>query len=78
MWRSCWACMAEESGIGVTAAASMGCGIKEHYTCGSGRTFLFKRSFRTEGGFTVKDTRHLILSSDPGLGIKRLKKEMLA
>ena len=31
-----------------------------------------------EGGFTVKDTRHLILSSDPGLGIKCLKKEMLA
>ena len=31
-----------------------------------------------EGGLTVKDTRHLILSDDPGLGIKGLKKEMLS
>ena len=70
-------CMAEESGIGVTAAASLGAALKNITRADLDATFSLKE-LPYEGGFTVKDTRHLILSSDPGLGIKCLKKEMLA
>ncbi len=70
-------CMAEESGIGVTAAASLGAALKNITRADLDATFSLKE-LPYEGGFTVKDTRHLILSSDPGLGIKGLKKEMLA
>ncbi len=70
-------CMAEESGIGVTAAASLGAALKNITRADLDATFSLKE-LPYEGGFTVKDTRHLILSSEPGLGIKRLKKEMLA
>ena len=70
-------CMAEESGIGVTAAASLGAALKNITRADLDATFSLKE-LPYEGGFTVKDTRHLILSPDPGLGIKCLKKEMLA
>jgi len=70
-------CMAEESGIGITAAASLGAALKNITRADLDATFSLKE-LPFEGGLTVKDTRHLILSDDPGLGIKGLKKEMLS
>ena len=70
-------CMAEESGIGITAAASLGAALKNITRADLDATFSLKE-LPFEGGLTVKDTRHLILSTDPGLGIKGLKKEMLS
>ena len=58
-------------------AASLGAALKNITRADLDATFSLKE-LPYEGGFTVKDTRHLLLSSDPGLGIKRLKKEMLA
>ena len=70
-------CMAEESGIGITAAASLGAGMKNITRADLDATFSLK-ALPFEGGFDVKDTRHLVLSSEAGLGIRSLKKEMFS
>ncbi len=69
-------CMVEESGIAVTAAASLGAALKNITRADLDASFsLAKLPF--EGGFTVEDTRHLVLSQAPGLGITGLRREML-
>ena len=68
---------AETEKIGITAAASLGAALKNITRADLDATFSLKE-LPFEGGLTVKDTRHLILSDDPGLGIKGLKKEMLS
>lgn len=69
-------CMAEESGIAINGAAALGAALKNITRADLDASFsLTELPF--EGGFTVKDTRHLILSENPGLGLSRLKEEML-
>ncbi len=69
-------CMAEESGLAINAAASLGAALKNITRADLDATFSLSE-VPYEGGFTVKDTRHLILSEKSGLGIDRLKREML-
>lgn len=69
-------CMTEESGIAINAAAALGAALKNITRADLDASFsLTELPF--EGGFTVRDTRHLILSENPGLGLTRLKEEML-
>ncbi len=70
-------CMAEESGIAINAAAALGAGMKNITRADLDASFSLSE-LPFEGGFTVKDTRHLVLSSEPGLGIKGLKPWVMA
>lgn len=68
-------CMAEESGIAIHAAAALGAALKNITRADLDASFsLSKLPF--EGGFTVRDTRHLVLSENPGLGLGCLRREM--
>lgn len=70
-------CMTEESGIAINASAALGAALKNITRADLDATFSLK-TLPFEGGLTVKDTCHLVLSSEPGLGITGLHKEMLA
>ena len=69
-------CMAEESGIAINASASLGAAMKNITRADLDASFSLS-SLPFEGGFKVKDTRHLVLSNEPGLGITGLKCSML-
>ena len=69
-------CMAEESGIAITASASLYAAMKNVTRADLDCTFSLKE-LPFEGGFTVEDTCHLVLSDNPGLGITGLNREML-
>ena len=70
-------CMAEESGIAINAAASLGAAMKNITRADLDASFsLAELPF--DGGFSIKDTRHLILSDEPGLGISGLKPWVLS
>jgi L-alanine-DL-glutamate epimerase-like enolase superfamily enzyme len=68
-------CMAEESGIAINAAAALGAALKNITRADLDASFSLSE-LPFEGGFTVKDTRHLVLSENPGLGLVGLKEEM--
>ena len=51
VWRPCWAVWQEESGIGVTAAASLGAALKNITRADLDATFSLKE-LPYEGGFT--------------------------
>lgn len=70
-------CMTEESGIAITAAASLGAALKNITRADLDAEFSLKE-LPMEGGFRIENTRHLILSDAPGLGITRLKQEMFS
>ena len=70
-------CMTEESGIAINASAALGAALKNITRADLDATFSLKQ-LPFEGGLTVKDTCHLVLSSEPGLGITGLHKEMLS
>lgn len=69
-------CMAEESGIAINAAAALGAALKNITRADLDASFSLNE-LPYEGGFSVIDTRHLVLSENPGLGITSLKGEML-
>ena len=69
-------CMAEESGIAINAAASLGAALKNITRADLDATLSLSEVPYT-GGFTIENTRHLVLSEEPGLGITGLKREML-
>lgn len=69
-------CMSEESGIAINAAAALGAALKNITRADLDSSFGLKE-LPFEGGFTVQDTRRLVLPEKPGLGIDRLKEEML-
>ena len=69
-------CMAEESGIAINAAAALGAALKNITRFDLDASFSLSE-LPYEGGFTVKDTRHLVLSEKPGLGLAGLKEAML-
>lgn len=70
-------CMAEESGIAINAAASLGAAMKNITRADLDASFsLAELPF--DGGFSIKDTRHLILADEPGLGISGLKPWVLS
>ena len=69
-------CMAEESGIAINAAAALGAALKNITRADLDASFSLSQ-LPYEGGFTIENTRNLILSEEPGLGLKRLREEML-
>ncbi len=69
-------CMAEESGIAINAAAALGAALKNITRADLDASFSLTE-LPYEGGFSVQDTRRLVLSDQPGLGLTRLKEEML-
>lgn len=69
-------CMAEESGIAINAAAALGAALKNITRADLDASFSLTQ-LPYEGGFTVKETRKLVLSENPGLGLIGLRKEML-
>lgn len=69
-------CMAEESGIAVTAAASLGAALKNITRADLDASFSLKE-VPFEGGFQVQDVRRILLSEQAGLGITGLKRGML-
>ena len=68
-------CMAEESGIAINAAAALGAALKNITRADLDASFSLTE-LPYEGGFTIRDTRHLILSENPGLGLSHLKEAM--
>lgn len=69
-------CMAEESGIAINAAAALGAALKNITRADLDASFSLTE-LPYEGGFAVKDTRHLVLSENPGLGLSGLREDML-
>lgn len=69
-------CMAEESGIAINGAAALGAALKNITRADLDAGFSLTQ-LPFEGGFTQKDTKWLILSEQPGLGLGCLRKEML-
>ena len=69
-------CMAEESGIAVNAAAALGAALKNITRADLDAAFTLSE-LPYEGGFTVVDTRKLVLPDAAGLGISGLKEAML-
>lgn len=69
-------CMAEESGLAINAAASIGAALKNITRADLDATFSLSE-LPYSGGFTVKDAHHLVLSEKPGLGIDGLRRDML-
>ena len=69
-------CMAEESGIAITASASLVAAMK-NITRADLDASLSLAELPFEGGFTFEDTKRIVLSSEPGLGIAGLKPSML-
>ncbi len=61
-------CMAEESNIGITAAASLGAALK-NITRGDLDATFFLSSLPVEGGVTIEGGK-IILPDEPGLGLK--------
>ncbi len=68
-------CMAEECGIGITAAASLGAALSVITRADLDNTWSLKE-LPYEGGFHIENTNTLVLSDNPGLGIISLKEEM--
>lgn len=69
-------CMAEESGIAINGAAALGAALKNITRADLDASFSLSE-LPFEGGFTIRDTKHLVLSEEPGLGLKGLKEVML-
>lgn len=69
-------CMAEESGIAINGAAALGAALKNITRADLDASFSLSE-LPFEGGFTVRDTKRLVLSEQPGLGLKGLKEAML-
>lgn len=65
-------CMSEESGIAIHASAALGAALKNITRADLDAGFSLKELPFT-GGFTVRDTRYLVLPEEPGLGIHGLK-----
>lgn len=63
-------CMAEESNIGVTAAASLGAALK-NITRADLDAHLSLSSLPVEGGVIMKNGKTMILPEKPGLGLKK-------
>ena len=68
-------CMAEESGIAINAAAALGAALGNITRADLDASFSLK-ALPYEGGFTIENTKDLVLSENPGLGLVRLKEEM--
>ena len=68
-------CMAEESGIAINAAAALGAALGNITRADLDASFSLKE-LPYEGGFTIENTKDLVLSEAPGLGLSRLKEEM--
>ena len=67
-------CMAEESNLGITAAASLGAATKNITRADLDATFsLSELAF--EGGMYVEDTKKLVLPEVPGFGFIGFKDE---
>ena len=62
-------CMAEETNIGVTAAASLGAACHNITRADLDATFSLT-SLPFKGGFEVRNTRELVLSEKPGFGFE--------
>ena len=69
-------CMAEESGIGINAAASLGAALSNVTRADLDGTWSLSE-LPYEGGFRIEDTHMLVLSGQPGLGVSSLKEDML-
>ena len=67
--------MAEESGIAINAAAALGAALGNITRADLDASFSLK-ALPYEGGFTIENTKDLVLSENPGLGLVRLKEEM--
>lgn len=65
-------CMAEESGIAINASAALGAALSNITRADLDASFSLKELPFT-GGFTIRDTRYLVLPEEPGLGISGLK-----
>ena len=65
-------CMAEESGIAINASAALGAALSNITRADLDASFSLKELPFT-GGFTIRDTRYLVLPEEPGLGISELK-----
>ena len=68
-------CMAEESGIAINAAAALGAALGNITRADLDASFSLK-ALPYEGGFTIENTKDLVLSENSGLGLVRLKEEM--
>ena len=60
-------CMAEESNLGITAAASLGAAVKNITRADLDATFSLT-DLPFAGGIRVEDTRKLVLPDEPGFG----------